>query len=66
VVESDLADIKVGQSAAVTVDAVGSTIDGTVTDISPVAADSSSGVVQYPVTVALKNVAGDRSAGDER
>jgi macrolide-specific efflux system membrane fusion protein len=56
VVESDLADIKVGQSAAVTVDAVGSTIDGTVTDISPVAADSSSGVVQYPVTVALKNV----------
>jgi membrane fusion protein, macrolide-specific efflux system len=56
VVEGDLADIKVGQSAAVTVDAVGSTIDGTVTDISPVAADSSSGVVQYPVTVALKNV----------
>ena len=56
VVESDLAEIKVGQQAAVTVDAVGSTIDGTVTDISPVAADSSSGVVQYPVTVALKNV----------
>ena len=56
VVESDLADIKIGQSAAVTVDAVGSTIDGTVTDISPVAADSSSGIVQYPVTVALKNV----------
>jgi len=56
VVESDLAKVKIGQSAAVTVDAVGSTIDGTVTDISPVAADSSSGVVQYPVTVALKDV----------
>lgn len=56
VVESDLADIKIGQPAAVTVDAVGSTIEGTVTDISPVATDSSSGVVQYPVTVALKNV----------
>lgn len=56
VVESDLSDVKLGQAAAVTVDAVGSTIDGTVTDISPVAADSSNGVVQYPVTVALKNV----------
>jgi RND family efflux transporter MFP subunit len=56
VVEGDLADIKIGQAANVTVDAVGSTIEGVVTDISPVAADSSSGVVQYPVTVALKNV----------
>jgi RND family efflux transporter MFP subunit len=56
VVESDLADVKVGQAAGVTVDAIGSTLDGTVTAISPVAADSSSGVVQYPVTVVLKDV----------
>jgi len=56
VVESDLADIKIGQAANVTVDAIGSTVDGTVTAISPVADDSSSGVVQYPVTVALKDV----------
>ena len=56
VVESDLADIKAGQAATVTVDAIGETVDGTVTDISPVPAESSSGVVEYPVTVALKDV----------
>ena len=53
VVESDLAAMQVGQPATVTIDAVDATIDGTVTAISPVAGDSSSDVVSYPVTVTL-------------
>jgi macrolide-specific efflux system membrane fusion protein len=54
VVESDLADVKVGQAAKVAVSAVDADIDGTVSAISPVAnADSGSGVVSYPVTVTL-------------
>jgi macrolide-specific efflux system membrane fusion protein len=55
VVESDLANIKVGQAASVTISALDTTVDGTVSAISPVAGDSStSGVVSYPVTVTLK------------
>lgn len=55
VVESDLADVKLGQQAAVTVSAVGADVVGTVTDISPVAgADTGSGVVSFPVTVTLQ------------
>ena len=53
VVESDLTDIQVGQTASITLDAIGTTVDGTVTAISPVAADESNGVVAYPVTVTL-------------
>ncbi len=54
VVESDLADVKVGQAATVTVSAVDAEIGGTVSAISPVASeDSGSGVVSYPVTVTL-------------
>jgi membrane fusion protein, macrolide-specific efflux system len=53
VVEGDLADIQVGQAASVTLDAIGETVDGSVTAISPVAADDSNGVVAYPVTVTL-------------
>ncbi len=53
VVESDLANVKVGQTASVTISALDATVDGTVSAISPVAADSSSGVVAYPVTVTL-------------
>jgi macrolide-specific efflux system membrane fusion protein len=54
VVESDLADVKLGQEAAVAVSAVGADLTGTVTDISPNAsADSGSGVVSFPVTVSL-------------
>jgi membrane fusion protein, macrolide-specific efflux system len=56
VVESDLADVKVGQTAAVTVAALGADLTGTVTAISPVASSSSgSSVVSYPVTVTLKD-----------
>jgi RND family efflux transporter MFP subunit len=54
VVESDLASVKLGQSASVTISAIDADVDGTVTDISPTASDSSgSGVVSYPVTVRL-------------
>jgi membrane fusion protein, macrolide-specific efflux system len=54
VVESDLADIKVGQTATITVGAVDAELTGKVTAIAPVAgADAGSGVVSYPVTVAL-------------
>ena len=54
VVESDLANIKVGQTATVSITALGATVNGKVSAISPVAGDSSSGsVVSYPVTVTL-------------
>jgi membrane fusion protein, macrolide-specific efflux system len=54
VVEDDLVDVKVGQPATVSVSAVDTDIDGTVSAIAPVAStDSGSGVVSYPVTVTL-------------
>jgi len=54
VVESDLADVKLGQTAAITIAALGADVEGTVTAIAPVASeDSGSGVVSYPVTVTL-------------
>ena len=55
VVESDLADIKVGETAAVTVDAIGAELTGTVTAISPTVSDSQTGVVSYPVTIMVAN-----------
>jgi RND family efflux transporter MFP subunit len=63
VVESDLTDIELGQTATVTVDAIGTTVEGTVTAISPVPGDDSSGVVSYPVTVALTDPAKDARDG---
>ncbi len=63
VVESDLADVEVGQKASVTIDAIGATVDGTVTAISPTAGDSSSGVVAYPVTVVLDETPPDARPG---
>ena len=55
VVESDLADVKVGQAATVTVAAVDAAIDGTgrVDLAGREPADSGSGVVSYPVVVTL-------------
>ena len=55
VVESDLADIDVGQKSTVAVDAIGADLEGTVTAISPTASDSQSGVVSYPVTITVTN-----------
>jgi len=63
VVESDLSDIKVGQTASVTIDALDTHVDGTVSAISPVAADGSSGVVAFPVTVTIANAPPDTRAG---
>ncbi len=63
VVESDLADVQVGQAASVTIDALGSSANGTVSAISPVAGDASSGVVSYPVTVDLADPPADAKPG---
>lgn len=54
VVESDVTSISVGQVAIVTVTAINSQIDGTVSAIAPAASTSTSGgVVSYGVTVTL-------------
>ena len=64
VVESDLADIKVGQEAAISVSAIDADVTGTVSAISPVASsDSGSGVVSYPVTITLTNAPATARAG---
>jgi RND family efflux transporter MFP subunit len=63
VVESDLAGIELGQKAAVSIDALGTEAEGTVTAISPVAGDGSSGVVAFPVTVTLTSAPADARAG---
>ena len=63
VVESDLNNVAVGQTASITLDAIDAAIDGTVTSISPVSADDSSGVVSYPVTVTLKDAPDEARAG---
>ncbi len=59
VVESDLANVAVGQSAAITITALGADVTGKVSSISPVATSSNSNgssVVSYPVTVTLDSV----------
>ena len=60
VVESDLGDLAVGQSAAISITAIGADVTGKVSAISPVADSSSSSgsgsVVSYPVTVTLDSV----------
>ena len=64
VVESDLADIKVGQTATVTLSAIDADVTGTVAAISPVAtSDSSSGVVSYPVTITLTDAPATARSG---
>jgi macrolide-specific efflux system membrane fusion protein len=63
VVESDLADIEVGQPASVTIDALDADVSGTVSAISPVAGDGSSGVVSYPVTITITDAPADARAG---
>jgi RND family efflux transporter MFP subunit len=63
VVESDLADIEVGQEATVTISAIDTEVTGTVSAISPVAGDGSSGVVAYPVTITLTEAPDDARSG---
>jgi macrolide-specific efflux system membrane fusion protein len=63
VVESDLADIELEQSATVTIDALEADVEGRVTAISPVAGDGSSGVVAFPVTITLSEAPPGARAG---
>jgi RND family efflux transporter MFP subunit len=64
IVESDLADIKVGQTATVTLSAIDADVTGTVAAISPVASsDTSSGVVSYPVTITLTDAPATARSG---
>ena len=64
VVESDLADVEVGQTAAITIAAIDADVTGTVTAISPITSgDSGSGVVSYPVTVTLDEAPADLRTG---
>jgi RND family efflux transporter MFP subunit len=58
VVESDVSSMKLQQAATVSVAAIGADLDGTVTAIAPTAtasSGSSTGVVSFAVTVALKS-----------
>src|SRR3954447_2418096 len=58
VVEGDLANVKNGQPATVTVAAIGDSIGGSVARISPTptaSTSTSNNVVSYPVTVTLQN-----------
>jgi macrolide-specific efflux system membrane fusion protein len=64
VVERDLAAMKVGQTAAVTIGAVDGQVTGKVTAIAPTAAGNTTGsVVSYAVTVSLDNVPAAVRAG---
>jgi RND family efflux transporter MFP subunit len=65
VVESDLVDVVIGQTASVRVDAIDADLTGTVTAISPVSGSDSdgSGVVSYPVTVTLGEAPADLRSG---
>jgi RND family efflux transporter MFP subunit len=59
VVESDITKISVAQPTTVSIDAIGSDVDGTVAAIAPAASSTSGGngttVVSYAVTVTLTN-----------
>ena len=64
VVESDLADVEVGQTAMVTIDAIDTEVEGIVTAVAPTtSSDGSSGVVSYPVTVALAEAPAELRSG---
>jgi RND family efflux transporter MFP subunit len=64
VVESDLADVEAGQTAAITIAALDADVTGTVTAISPItSSDGGSGVVSFPVTVTLDEAPADLHAG---
>ena len=64
VVESDLADVKVGQTATVTIDAIDAEVEGTVAAVAPTtSSDGSGGVVSYPVTVTLDEAPADLRSG---
>ena len=53
VVESDVSRISIGQTAAVTISAIGAAVTGKVSAISPVAGSGTNNVVSYGVTITL-------------
>jgi macrolide-specific efflux system membrane fusion protein len=53
VVENDLAKVVVGQTATVSISALGASVTGKVTAIAPTATDGSNGVVSYATTIVL-------------
>jgi macrolide-specific efflux system membrane fusion protein len=64
VVETDLASMKVGQTAKIAIGAVDADVTGTVSAIAPTAVgDTTGGVVSYAVTVSLENVPAAVRAG---
>jgi RND family efflux transporter MFP subunit len=64
VVEDDVANIKSGQTAAITISAIGANLTGTVTEISRTAnAATNSGVVSFPVTVTIDSVPATARSG---
>jgi macrolide-specific efflux system membrane fusion protein len=64
VVEGDLVDVELGQTASVRVDAIDADLTGTVSAISPISgADTGSGVVAFPVTVTLDDVPAELRSG---
>jgi macrolide-specific efflux system membrane fusion protein len=65
VVESDLVEVDVGQTASIRVDAIDADLTGTVTAISPISGSDSggSGVVSYPVTVTLDEAPDELRSG---
>jgi membrane fusion protein, macrolide-specific efflux system len=64
VVEGDLTSMQLGQAATVTIGAVGTDVTGTVVAIAPIANDSSTtGVVSYPVTIALTDAPATARSG---
>ncbi len=64
VAEADLGALAVGQTATVTVAAVGATLTGRVEAIAPVASSSSNtGVVTFPVTISLEDPPANLASG---
>jgi len=63
VVESDLAKVVVGQTATVSISALGASVTGKVTAIAPTATDGSNGVVSYATTIVLTDAPKAARAG---
>jgi RND family efflux transporter MFP subunit len=53
VVEADISSVSVGQPAVVTIDALDTSVAGTVTSVAPTTTGGTSSVVTFPVTVTL-------------
>jgi multidrug efflux pump subunit AcrA (membrane-fusion protein) len=62
VAEADIGGVKIGQDAVVTLSADGSTMNGTVSAVSP-EGTTSNNVVQYPVTISVADPAATARIG---